>query len=174
MTSFEFTLVIEGDAGTDARIDALFDAGCDDATFSHGRTTSYGDFAREADGLLAAVLSAVRDVESVEGLRVRRVDEFDLVTVAEIADRLGRTRQSVNQLIAGDRGGGSFPLPLGSTRGHGRVWSWSEVAAWAEVDHDVERATVLAAVNGALALRRAASLLGSVELQRLIDVAVAA
>lgn len=174
MESFSFTLVIDGGAGTDARIDALYEAGCDDATFSHGTTTSYGDFDRDADGLLVAVLSAVADVESVAGLRVRRVDEDDLVTVGEIADRLGRTRQSVNQLIGGGRGDGSFPHPLGATRGHARAWSWHEVAGWAGVDHDIRTATVLAAVNGALALRRAGALLDATGMQRLLAVASAA
>jgi predicted DNA-binding transcriptional regulator AlpA len=172
--SYSFTLVIDGDAGTDVRINALFDAGCDDATFSHGSTISYADFDREADSLLEAVLLAIDAVESVNGLTVRRVDEEHLVTVNEIAERLGRSRQSVNQLIAGDRGDGTFPQPLGRTRGHGRVWSWSEVAEWAGVDFDAETTAVLQAVNGALALRRAGRSLGEDDLRRLVTVATAA
>ena len=153
---------------------ALFDAGCDDATFSRGSTISYGDFDREGDSLLGAVLSAINAVVSVNGLSVRRVDEEDLVTVNEIAERLGRSRQSVNQLIAGDRGDGTFPQPLGRTKGHGRVWSWSEVADWAGVDFDAETSAVLQAVNGALALRRAGRSLGEDGLRRLVTVATAA
>lgn len=174
MNTYTFTLVIDGDAGTDERINALFEAGCDDATFSHGSTISYGDFDRDADNLLDAVLSAVEAVESVEGLSVRRVDEDDLVTVNDIAERLDRSRQSVNQLIAGDRGDGTFPQPLGRTRGHGRVWSWSEVAEWAGADYDAETSAVLQAVNGALALRRAGRALGDKGLRRLVEVATAA
>jgi len=174
MNTYTFTLVIDGDAGTDERINALFEAGCDDATFSHGSTISYGDFDRDAETLLDAILSAVEAVESVEGLSVRRVDEDDLVTVNDIAERLNRSRQSVNQLIAGDRGDGTFPQPLGRTRGHGRVWSWSEVAEWAGVEHDAETSAVLQAVNGALALRRAGRALGDKGLRRLVEVATAA
>lgn len=174
MNTYTFTLVIDGDAGTDEHINALFEAGCDDATFSHGSTISYGDFDREAENLLEAVLSAVEAVESVEGLSVRRVDENDLVTVNDIAERLDRSRQSVNQLIAGDRGDGTFPQPLGRTRGHGRVWSWSEVAEWAGVDYDAETSAVLQAVNGALALRRAGRALGDKRLRRLVEMATAA
>jgi MoaA/NifB/PqqE/SkfB family radical SAM enzyme len=174
MKTYTFTLVIDGDAGTDERIDALFEAGCDDATFSHGSMISYGDFDRVADGLLGAILSAVEAVESVEGLTVRRVDEDDLVTVAEIADRLNRSRQSVNQLISGDRGDGTFPQPLGRTRGHGRIWSWSEVAEWAGADYDAEASAVLQAINGALALRRAGRSLGENGVRRLLEVATAA
>jgi predicted DNA-binding transcriptional regulator AlpA len=174
MNTYTFTLVIDGDAGTDERINALFEAGCDDATFSHGSTISYGDFDRDADNLLEAVLSAVEAVESVEGLSVRRVDEDDLVSVNDIAERLDRSRQSVNQLIAGDRGDGTFPQPLGRTRGHGRVWSWSEVAEWAGVDYDAETNAVFQAVNGAFALRRAGRALGDKGLRRLVEVATAA
>ena len=174
MKTYSFTLVIDGDAGTDERINALFEAGCDDATFSHGSTISYGDFDREAASLLEAVLSAVEAVESVQGLRVRRVDEEDLVSVNEIGARLGRSRQSVNQLIAGDRGDGTFPQPLGRTRGHGRVWSWSEVAEWAGVGFDAETSEVLQAINGALALRRGRRSLGPNGLRRLVKVATAA
>jgi len=174
MKTYSFTLVIDGDAGTDERINALFEAGCDDATFSHGSTISYGDFDRDADNLLEAVLSAVEAVESVEGLGVRRVDEEDLVSVNDIAERLDRSRQSVNQLIAGDCGDGTFPQPLGRTRGHGRVWSWAEVAEWAGADYDAETSAVLQAVNGALALRRAGRALGEAGLRRLVEVAIAA
>lgn len=174
MNTYTFTLVIDGDAGTDEHINALFEAGCDDATFSHGTTISYGDFDRDAETLLDAVLSAVEAVESVEGLSVRRVDEDDLVSVNDIAERLDRSRQSVNQLISGDRGDGTFPQPLGRTRGHGRVWSWSEVAEWAGADYDAETSAVLQAVNGALALRRAGRALGDTGLRRLVEVATAA
>lgn len=174
MNTYTFTLVIDGDAGTGERINALFEAGCDDATFSHGSTLSYGDFDRDADDLLEAVLSAVEAVESVEGLSVRRVDEDDLVTVNDIAERLDRSRQSVNQLIAGDRGDGTFPQALGRTRGHGRVWSWSEVAEWSGIDYDAATSAVLQAVNGALALRRAGRSLDDKVLRRLVEVATAA
>jgi predicted DNA-binding transcriptional regulator AlpA len=174
MSAHTFTLVIDGDAGTDERIDALFEAGCDDATFSHGPTLSYADFDREAPTLVEAILSAVESVESVEGLVVRRVDDEDLVAVNDIAERLGRSRQSVNQLIAGERGDGSFPQPLSRTRGHARVWAWSEVAEWAGLDHDRERRAAIEAVNGALALRRAGRVLGGEQVRRLLGAATAA
>jgi hypothetical protein len=124
--------------------------------------------------LLEAVLSAIAAVDSVRGLTVRRVDEDDLVSVGEIADRLGRSRQSVNQLITGQRGDGSFPPSLSQARGHARVWSWAEVARWADPDHDADVLAILQAVNGMLALRRATPTLGSVGLRRLLRLAAAA
>jgi hypothetical protein len=171
--TYAFTLLISGDAGTDERIDALFDAGCDDATFSHSATISYGDFDREAASLLDALLSAIRAVESVEGLVVRRVETDDLVTLPQIAERLGRTRQSVHQLVNGDRGEGDFPAPVASARGKGKVWDWADVAAWGDVAFDHERAETIAAVNGALSLRAARSTLTPRRVARLLRFAAA-
>jgi hypothetical protein len=174
VTTHSFSLVIDGDAGTDERIDALFEAGCDDALFGHGPWRSYGDFDREAGTLIEAVLSAIEAVESVDGLVVRRVNEFDLVNVTELASRLGRTRQSVNQLVSGTRGDGSFPPPLDPGVTEGRVWAWSEVAAWAGIEHDQESAAILQAVNAALALRRAGLVLSKPDQRRLLHIVSAA
>jgi hypothetical protein len=57
-------------------------------------------------------LAAVDQVESIQGLRVMRVEPDDIVTMAEIADRSDRTRESVRLLIAGQRGPGGFPRPM--------------------------------------------------------------
>jgi hypothetical protein len=173
METYTFTLVIDGDAGSGDHIDQLFEAGCDDATFSHSSAISYGDFDREAESLLDALLSAVVAVESVDGLRVRRVESDDLVGVSEIAQRLGRTRQSIHQPIVGDRGAGDFPAAVSSARGRSKVWDWSEVALWAGADHDREVATTIAAVNAALALRRARTALAERPMARLMDFAAA-
>ena len=104
---------------------------------------------------------------------MRRVDSDDFVTVPEIAERLGRSRQSVYQLVNGERGAGDFPAAVSSTRGKGKVWDWSEVAAWAGVDYDHERAATIAAVNGALALRSAKSSLDARPLARWLHFAAA-
>ncbi len=149
MDIYTFTVVIDGDAGTDENTDALFEAGCDDATFSHSSGISYGDFDREAESLNDAVLSGIEAVESVGGLRVRRVDSDDFVTVLD------------------------FPAAVSSMRGKGKVWDWSEVAAWAGVDYDPERAATIAAVNGAFALRSAKSPLDAKQLARLFHFAAA-
>ena len=72
MREHAFTLVIEGDV--EAKIDYLFEAGCDDATFRSVDGVRLADFDREAATLEQAVSSAVSGVESVPGLRVRRVE----------------------------------------------------------------------------------------------------
>lgn len=54
-----------------------------------------------------------------------RVDFDDQVTAADIARRLGMTRQGATKLTA--RPG--FPAPLG-VLGNYTVWSWKQVERW--------------------------------------------
>ncbi len=155
MPEQQFELTIQGML-TDARLDALFEAGCDDATFSAKGSLTFAAFDREAPSLLDAVLSAIADVESVDGLEVLHVDPDELVWASEIAERTGRTRQSVDHLIKGKRGPGGFPAPAThATRNP--LWRWSEVETWFAAyegrQPDTERSLVLGAVNGALQAR---------------------
>ena len=169
MDEHNFTLTIEG-SYSDAVLDGLFEAGCDDATISHKGDLLFAEFDREADSLLDAVLTAIADVESVEGLVALHVDPDHLVWASEIAERLGRTRQSVDLLIKGQRGPGGFPAPA-SHATRNPLWRWSEVEAWFEAYEgrpaDTERAAVLGAINGALQARRSAR--GSHDEKQLVD-----
>jgi predicted DNA-binding transcriptional regulator AlpA len=155
MAEHHFELTIRGEL-TDARLDALFDAGCDDATFSARGDLTFAAFDREAPGLLDAVMSAIQAVETVEGLEVLRVDPDELVWASEIAERTGRSRQSIEQLVKAKRGPGGFPAPA-SHATRKPLWRWSEVEAWfadyEERPPDTERGFVLAAINGALQAR---------------------
>jgi hypothetical protein len=73
-TGHRFTLALEGSEGwSAAREDALFEAGCDDATILVQAGRVYLEFDREAPSLENATLSAIRDVRRA-GLRVLRVD----------------------------------------------------------------------------------------------------
>lgn len=155
MAEFEFVLVVDDDVDDDAVIDALYAAGCTDATFGSVDGVGFGEFEREAEGFADAVLSAIADVESVAGLRVRRVEPDDLVTMSEIAERLGRSRESVRLLAAGERGAGDFPAPVSHLRSRFRLWRWTDVAAWAGMVSEEERgrARFVAMVNASLELR---------------------
>ncbi len=132
MKIHEFTLVIETpESLLDGLEDALFEAGCDDATLSFRKGIAYLDFDREAGDLESAIISAIQQVEQTGlNLWVKRVEPSDLVTSSEIARRLGRSRQSVQQLIAGTRGEGDFPLPVAGVTAKTMLWSWQEVAGW--------------------------------------------
>jgi len=72
MTVFSFTLEIEGaDVMTDAAQNALFEAGCDDATFGVSNGIQTAEFDREATEFAEAVASAIKAVETaVPGARV--------------------------------------------------------------------------------------------------------
>jgi hypothetical protein len=150
MSEYDFTVIFTGDADHDA----LYEAGCDDATFSEIDGVQFADFTREAPALITAIASAIQNIQSVPGLRVTRVEPDELVTQSEIAIRLGRSRESVRLLAAGERGR-DFPPPVSHARARNRLWRWSDVAAWdrqvSAVDH--LEAVTLAGINAALELK---------------------
>jgi predicted DNA-binding transcriptional regulator AlpA len=166
VSEYEFSLVISGSLEDEEILDALFEAGCDDATCGQVDGVGYADFVRDAPSFGEAVRSAIEQVESVPGLRVARVEPDDLVTMSEIADRLGRTRESVRLLISGERGPGGFPPPVSHLKARSRLWRWSEVASWAKHhDESVDpgAASAIAAINAALTLRETAAELAPAE-----------
>ena len=85
---------------------------------------------RFSSSLAQAIRTAVEDVESVPGVRVVRIEPEDHVSQSVIAARMGRSRQSVSQLVSGARGPGGFPQPAFQS-GHVALWRWSDVERWA-------------------------------------------
>jgi hypothetical protein len=116
-------------------------------------------FERAAATFADAVLGAVREVEQKSGLVVR-VEPDELVTASAVARRVGRSRQNVAQLVAGERGSGGFPAPAVWVDGKTRLWRWTDVAEWFAVAGDgsmaIDRvgAEFLAMLNGELQARR--------------------
>jgi len=157
-TAHSFTLVISGVAELSrAVLNRLFEAGCDDATFGGRDGYVYGDFDREAPTFADAVSSAIEQVEST-GLRVIRVEPEELVSASEIAARTQRSREGVRLLIAGKRGPGGFPPPLGWLDAKTRVWRWSDVSRWFVTEFKAQLgepgdAAFIAALNSALEVR---------------------
>lgn len=129
---YEFSLVIESQAGLTADLeDTLYEAGCDDALLSFRNGIMHLNFDRESNTFENAILSAIKQVEQNKlHLQVKRVEPSDLVTSTEIARRLNRSRQSVQQLISGNRGDGDFPLPIAGVTAKTMLWSWQEVTHW--------------------------------------------
>lgn len=136
MKAFDFTLILEleGHDLTEEMLGAFYAAGADDATIGRSTGVLFAAFSREAEDLLGAVVSAIETIESAGvGAAVVRVEPDDLVTIADIARRVGRTNESIRLLIRGERGPGGFPTP--STRvgsGRSRIWRWADVAEWFE------------------------------------------
>ena len=74
MPIHHFTLIVDGrDLQNDAFIDALFEAGCDDATVGRTGGIQYLDFDREAATRAEAIRSAITDVERVDSVHVVRI-----------------------------------------------------------------------------------------------------
>lgn len=153
MTPYQFQVRLDREP-TELEIEALGTV-CDDAGLSYGNGTGELDFERDAPSFADAVFSAITDVEAATGLHAAAVDADPLVSVLDIAERTGRTREAVRQAITGLRAR-RFPPPANGAGARHRLWRWSEVAAFYGVDDDRTRqaARVADAFNGWLALRR--------------------
>jgi hypothetical protein len=156
-----FTLFVEGlDVSSDADVDALHRAGCDDATFGVRDGAAYAIFDREAASFSDALRGAIADVLlALPRARIVRVEPDDLVTMATVAARCGRSRESIRLLANEDRGPGGFPPPVAYVDERTRLWHWPDVARWlnrhrkARIEIDAEAADLVAAVNAAFDLR---------------------
>lgn len=140
MPSFNFTLIVEGaDLQTDEAQDALFKAGCDDATFGVVDGVQFAEFNREAGSYVQALMSAIAVIQrTIKGAHVVRVEPDELVTMSEIAERLNRSRESIRLLVNGDRGSGDFPAPVSHVRKRNRLWRWPDVLRWFATRYEAE------------------------------------
>ncbi len=74
LKTFRFTLILSGVSElSDAMVDALFEAGCDDAGVGSCNGVVTVDFDREAEDLGDAIGSAVKNVAHA-GFSIARVD----------------------------------------------------------------------------------------------------
>jgi len=168
--TYEFTLIIEAiDLADDEALDALFEAGLDDATPSIIEGVQSLDVTRDGPSYPAALFSAVRQAQQA-GAVVRHVVDMGadgeplpgLVSQSDIARRTGWSREYVRLLAKGARGPGGFPVPMrmNSPTLHG----WADVLSWlsrnrstadiaeriADLDHQLVRANVTRLVNAVL------------------------
>jgi hypothetical protein len=159
----DFTLVLNGITDLTPEVqDALFEAGCNDATLSMRSGRPFLTFSRTAPTLKDALLSAINDVKKANvGAEVIRIDICNLVTQAEIAKKIGRTRQLVHQFVSGERGPGGFPSPVCniSDDADSPLWYWCEVAYWLYessmiTEEALQDAKVLSLINDVLELNR--------------------
>jgi hypothetical protein len=111
---------------------------------------------RQAPSLIDAIVSAVREVESV-GLVAARIGghDTDLVTLGGIAERVGRTREAVRLWETGRTGPGGFPAPV-DTGASTKYYRWSQVVPWLRERMSLPLADpdpIISAANLALQLR---------------------
>lgn len=158
---YDFSLVLDGVFEVTEELEnALFEAGCDDATLSVCYGRIFMEFSRSSTSIADAILSAIRDVQKANiGATVLQVDECNLVTQAEIARRINRSRQLINQYITGHRGPGGFPPPVCQLSEKTPLWQWCAVSFWlCQNDmikpEDLADSQVVAAINNMLELCR--------------------
>ena len=133
MPVFDFTLRLNR-MPDDDEIEALYEAGCGDATFSSDADGAVAEFHREASTWADALGSAARAVETVPGLMAIGAGQDDQVTMLDIARRAGRSREAVRLWVAGKRGPGGFPAPSWTSPSGERFWSWRQVAKWLRIE----------------------------------------
>ena len=102
---------------SDDRLDALFEAGCDDATFSTGGGVTFAAFDREAPSLLDAVLSAIEAEPAEEnGVEIASPTRSTLSPVRRGAERqrggsLGDGRSTRSAVRVGPAPGHEVTVP---------------------------------------------------------------
>jgi hypothetical protein len=126
--TYEFTLRLDREVTVD-EADTLYGV-FGDGSIMTGPGETVIEFTRGASSLAEAIVSAVRDVESVGNLRVTGAGQEDMVSMLDIAHRTKRSREAVRLWAAGKRGPGGFPVPAWKSPGGERFWRWPDVAYW--------------------------------------------
>lgn len=136
---YEFVLKFdlpEADQDPQVYMDALFEAGCDDATIGIGKRGSIAlDFERDAASAEEAVDSAIQDVQkAIPGAKLTEI-EPDLVNLEGIAEAVGSSRQNLRKYAAGEitTVKARFPAPVltGKTASY---WHLAEALRWLEIN----------------------------------------
>jgi len=112
-------------------MDALFEAGCDDATVGVGKRGSIGlDFSRDGKDAEDAVRSAITAVQkAIPDAKLLEIQP-DLVNLADVADLIGCTRQNIRKYATGEirAVAAGFPNPIHS--GATNLWHLYEIVSW--------------------------------------------
>jgi hypothetical protein len=158
----QFSLVLERAPGRGRRVDVGVPVRWDTSPEGAPRVS----FDREAPSLVDAVTAAIAEVEAT-GLRVVRVDDRDWVTLADVAARIGRSREIVRLWALGRKGPGGFPPPVNPGMDT-TFYSWAALGPWLrEIGYDLpDDEPVLVATNLALQLRALAPRIRRMELIR--------
>ena len=161
MKTFNFLLNINSRHEPEELTDLLFEAGCDDATLFQRDGYLFMEFDRAALSLAAAIQSALDDIAKVN-LTAKAVEPSDLVNLSEMAERVGKSREYLRSLLAGERKNSAPPTPIAGSNAKNRLWRWSEVSVWLEANTKlIDREQVITAwqireVNEALCLNEPA------------------
>ena len=135
MALHTFSIIVSGvDIYSDDFEEVFFHAGCDDAIIRVERGALILSFDREAVSFSAALESAMSDVRTA-GAKVVRIEPDNLVTMADVAKRLDRSRSAVSQYVAGTRRE-RFPAPVVRVTAENPLWDWVQVLEWLARERD--------------------------------------
>jgi predicted DNA-binding transcriptional regulator AlpA len=134
MKTFEFTLHFKLPPDRPEPkdwLDALYEAGCDDATVGVGRLGQIAlVFAREAATARKAVSSAIADVERAIPKGAFIAADPDLVGLADIATLVGMTRQNLQKYATNAIKAPAIAFPPPVVLGSDAKWRQAELMPW--------------------------------------------
>lgn len=131
MHTYSFGLVVSDfDFADDDVVNALYDAGVEDASFAVRDGSSIAYFDKDAESYPVAVAEAIREIEgALPGARVVGIHVEDLLTPSGVASVSSKSRQNVHQHIKGLRGSG-FPAPVTWADEDRPLWLLGDVQHW--------------------------------------------
>jgi hypothetical protein len=135
MNEYDFTLkfsLSDTDGDPDGYIDALAEAGCDDALVGVGQRGRIAlHFTRDAKSAIDAVSSALRDVRKAipDAALIEAAPDF--VGLTDVADIAGFSRQNMRKLMLGNPS--TFPAALHD--GSPALWHLANVLTWLKEQH---------------------------------------
>lgn len=130
MKEYEFTLKFrlpDAEADPEQFVEALAEAGCDDATVGVGQRGRMAlAFTREATTALKAVASAVKAVRrAIPGAELVEASP-DLVGLTDVADLIGCSRQNMRKLMVGN----AATFPVAVHEGSPALWHLRPILGW--------------------------------------------
>ena len=142
MDSYEFMLnfnLPRRDDDPEQYLDAIYEAGCSDASVGIGQYGMIGlDFTRAAPSAEIALRSAIADVgRAIPGASLVRVGP-DLVGLTETAEIFRFSRQNMRKYATGQLTGvrQAFPAPV--IIGEPSLWHLAEIISWLRLNTSVQ------------------------------------
>src|SRR3546814_101815 len=130
MNEYEFILKFrlpDPDVNQGQFVDALAEAGCDDATVGVGQRGRIAlDFAREANTATDAIISAIEAVKrAIPGAELVEAGP-DFVGLTDVAELVGCTRQNIRKVMISNLA--TFPIAV--HEGSQAIWHLRPVLGW--------------------------------------------
>lgn len=167
MPQYNFTLKFalpQGESDSDALLERLYSAGCDDALVGTGLQGRLAlQFTRESPTGAEAVHSAIDDVLRAAPEAVLAEAGPDYVGLTEIAALIGCSRQNMRKLMLSHSHGFPFPVHEGTTS----LWHLADVLSWFQAARQrqcdpklLEVALICKAINAQRQLSRSLAMPG--------------